>query len=140
MYLECIMSFLPFTHSWIKTFLLLPCCLDGQAWLAAAAALAGRQAGWCHRRLGVQAGRRPGLGRQAAAAAAAPASAGRLASAAAAWAGRPPPRSSLSPGLRPATTAAQEAGGRCRLLGLGLLHGAGPSSQAIEDDTQEIEM
>jgi len=40
------MSFLPFTHSWIKTFLLLPCCLDGQAWLAAAAALAGRQAGW----------------------------------------------------------------------------------------------
>ena len=125
MYLECIMSFLPFTHSWIKTFLLLPCCLDGQAWLAAAAALAGRQVGWCHRR-GVQAGRRP-------------ASAGRLASAAAAWAGRPP-RSSLSPGLRPATTAAQEAGGWCRLLGLGLLHGAGPSSQAIEDDTQEIEM
>ena len=120
------MSLLPFTHSWIKTFLLLPCCLDGQAWLAAAAALAGRLAGataaWACRQ------------------AAAPASAGRLASAAAAWAGRPPPRSSLSPGLRPATTAAQEAGGRCRLLGLGLLHGAGPSSQAIEDDTQEIEM
>jgi len=52
------MLLLPFTHSWIKTFLLLPCCLDGQAWLAAAAALAGRLAG----------------------ATAAPASAGRLAS------------------------------------------------------------
>ena len=123
------MSLLPFTHSWIKTFLLLPCCLDGQAWLAD------------RRRPGRQAGRLAGAtAAWACRQAAAPASAGRLASAAAAWAGRPPPRSSLSPGLRPATTAAQEAGGRCRLLGLGLLHGAGPSSQAIEDDTQEIEM